>query len=450
MSMIRAVFARPIYGSSGNLTIEVDAVLQDGSFGRTSLPATAALKRGESPANPTPVTLTLESFQAVGRLVNETISAGLVDWDALDQAGLDQRLGELVENSQLGTVRSAVTLAVSAAVARAAARYTGQTFWRYLGGGHANLLPVPWFHLTESGLTSRLAKGESTRGAERETSSAPSASSLAGLTVIALPVGMPNFQDALRCGCALYQQLEQSLSGTTTSGLVGPHGGHVVTGMPLERILELVLRTTERAGFRPGQEVVFALDMEAEQRFEPENETYRVGGEQIDTASLLTKMTAYVQKFPIAALINPCRADDTATGQLVTARLGTRVQLVRDRLFDAEQTDRTNSTNPLADTAAALGNTQRLSCVGLGSLTEAFHICQQAAAYGQRLLLCPGQGETDDPLIAELSVILRTGQLLAGAPCRSESLAKYNQLLRIAEELGRNASYAGRACLQRC
>jgi enolase len=448
MSLLRAIFARPIYGSSGQLTVEVDAVLQDGSFGRTSLPA-SALKKGGSPANPTPVPLTLESFQAVGRLVNETITAGLVDWDALDQAGLDQRLGDLVQNSQLGTIRSAVTLAISVSVARAAARYTGQTFWRYLGGGHANLLPVPWFHLTESSLTSRRGRGHLPRGADRESSSAPPASAMAGLTILALPVGMPNYQDALRCGCALYQQLEQALSGTPTSGLLGPHGGHVVTGMPLERILELVLRTIERAGFRPGQEVMLAFDMEADRRFEPENATYRVDGEQIDAATWLTNLTAYVQKYPIAALIDSSRADDAAAGQLVTARLGTRVQLVRDRLFEAERTDRSDSTSQLAAASAALGNTQRLSCVGLGSLTEAFRISHQADAYGQRLLLCPGQGETEDPLIAELSVIFRTGQLLAGAPCRSDSLAKYNQLLRLAEELGRNALYAGRGCLQR-
>lgn len=447
MSLIRAVYARPIYSGPGSKTVEVDVVLQSGSFGRASLPA-GALKAAAAQATPASsrtvsTSVGQEPLQNLLRLINETLSAGLADWDALDQAGLDQRLLELVQNGNSTVPRSAVTLAVSAAVARAAARYTGQTFTRHLGGGHANLLPVPWFHLTESSLFNRRGASDGSRGGERAAATAE-APALPGLTILALPLGMPNYAEAFRCGCTIYQQVEQALFAATQVGSVGPNGGWITTGQAMERLLESVVRAIERAGFRPGQEVMLALDLEADRRFVAENGTYQLDGNQLDPAAWLASLATQVQKFPIAALLDHGRSGDPAGSQLAMARLGNRIQLVRDTLLDTDSAVRSDTAAP----AAPLGTTQRLRGDRIASLTELFQRTHQARACGHRLLLSHGAGETDDPLIAELAVALRVGQLLAGAPSRGEFLAKYNQLLRIGEELGKHAMFAGRSGLQ--
>ena len=450
MSLIRAVYARPIYSGPGSKTVEVDVALHDGSFGRASLPA-GVFRAAPAQAAPTSsrnvsTQAAQEPIQPVLRLINETVSVGLADWDALDQPGLDSRLVELFPNGVSTVPRSALTLAVSAAVARAAARSTGQTFTRYLGGWLANLLPVTWFHLTESSLYNRLVAIEGTRGGERESGAALSTSNLPGLTILALPLGMPNYAEAVRCGGTIYQQMEQAVVGATQVGLVGPNGGWVTAGQPIERLLESVVRAIERAGFRPGQEVMLALDLEAERRFVAENGTYQLDGNQLEPDAWLASWTAQVQKFPIAALLDNCRSGDPAAGQLAMARLGNRLQLVRDTLVDTESTVRPDAAaTARAAPAALLGTTQRLSCARIASLTEFFQRTHQAQSCGHRLLFCHGAGETEDPLIAELAVALRAGQLLAGAPSRGEFLAKYNQLLRIGEELGRHAVFDGRS-----
>ena len=424
MSTILDIQAREILDSRGNPTVEVDVTLEDGAVGRAAVPSGAStgayeaveMRDGDK-----------ERYNGKGVLkavdaVNFEIFDAIVGADALDQAGLDQDLIELDGTSNKGRLGANAILGVSMAVARAAADSTEMQLWRYLGGVHAHLLPTPMMNIMNGGAHANNA--------------------LDVQEFMIMPVGAPHFGDALRMGAEIFHVLKSLLSDAGMSTAVGDEGGFAPAINSSDEALDYITKAIETAGYKPGDDVMVALDAAASE-FCKEGAYHLAGeGRTLSTTEMNAMWEQLVKNHPIISLEDPLHEDDWDGFTALTALIGERVQIVGDDLF---VTNPERLARGIAETAA---NAILIKVNQIGTLSETLQAIDMAQKAGFGVVISHRSGETEDSFIADLSVATNAGQIKTGSLSRSDRLAKYNQLLRIEEELDRTALYAGASILR--
>ncbi|HEY8489123.1 MAG TPA: phosphopyruvate hydratase [Thermaerobacter sp.] len=425
-TLIAGVEARQILDSRGNPTVEVDVWLEDGAFGRAAVPSGASTGTFEA------VELRDggEAYGGKGVLkavenVREVIAPEVVGLDALDQAAVDRTLIELDGTPNKGRLGANAILGVSLAVARAAASSVGLPLYRYLGGVQARLLPVPLMNILNGG-----------RHADNNVDVQE---------FMVVPAGAPAFADALRMGAEVFHALHRVLSERGLATGVGDEGGFAPNLQSNEAALDVLMEAIQRAGYRPGEDVALAIDAAASEWYRPEEGVYVLEGQgQRLTADELIEIYArWLDRYPLVSLEDGLAEEDWEGWQRLTQRLGSRLQLVGDDLFV------TNVERVRRGIAAGAANAVLVKVNQIGTLTETLETMETAARAGYRNIVSHRSGETEDVTIADLAVATRAGQIKTGAPSRSERVAKYNQLLRIEEQLGDSAAYAGWAAFGR-
>ena len=425
-ALIKKVHAREILDSRGNPTVEVEVTLEDGSHGRAAVPSGAStgvyealeLRDGET-----------GRYQGKGVLkavehVNIDIPEVVLDLDALDQAGVDRAMLTLDGTENKSKLGANAILGVSLAVARAAAMSVGSPLYRYLGGASANLLPVPMFNILNGGVH---ANWQSTDLQE----------------FMIAPVGAPNFREALRWGAETYHALKSVLkSGGFTTG-VGDEGGFAPAFKKNSDAVETILKAIEKAGYKPGEHIVLAVDGATSSIYEAGVYHLRTENKKVKADEMVRMYEDWVRKYPILVLEDGLAEDDWDGWKLLNKTLGHKIELVGDDLF---VTNVKRITRGIEENAA---NAVLIKLNQIGTLTETVAAIDMARKAGWGAMVSHRSGETVDSFIADLTVAMGTGHLKTGAPCRGERVEKYNQLMRIEEELGSNAVYAGRKAFVR-
>lgn len=420
MSVITDTYAREILDSRGNPTVEVEVVLEDGSLGRAAVPSGAStgtyeaveLRDGDA-----------ERYGGKGVIravehVNVEIAAEIVGLNALDQAEIDQTMIELDGTENKSRLGANAILGVSLAVARAAAESLGLPLYRYIGGVGANLLPVPMMNVLNGG-----------RHADNN---------LDLQEFMIVPVGADSFAEALRMGAEVYHSLRRILREKGLSTAVGDEGGFAPFLNSNEDALKLLLEAIEKAGYRPGDEVALALDPAASEFFH--DGFYALEGESrnLSAGEFVDYYTDLVERYPIVSIEDGLAEEDWEGWELLTRRLGKTVQLVGDDIFV------TNPRRLNRGIALGVANSILIKLNQIGTLTETLETIALAHRNGYTTVISHRSGETEDTFIADLAVATGAGQIKTGAPCRSERVAKYNQLLRIEELLEADTTYPGK------
>ncbi len=426
MSIIDAIHAREILDSRGNPTVEVEVLLDDGGFGRAAVPSGAStgvhealeLRDGEKNRYGGKGVL-----QAVNH-VNEDIADGLVGMDALDQQTVDSAMLELDGTPNKSTFGANAILGVSLAVARAGADSVGLPLYRYLGGVTATVLPVPMFNIMNGGVH---ANWQGTDFQE----------------FMIAPVGAPNFREALRWGSEIYQALKGVLKSAGHTTGVGDEGGFAPALKKNSDAVELILKAIEKAGYKPGEHVAVALDPASSGFFEDGFYNLRTEGRKVTSAEMVDLWADWANKYPLVVLEDGLAEDDWDGWKLLNKTIGDRVELVGDDLF---VTNVKRISRGIQENAA---NAVLIKLNQIGTLSETIAAIQMAFKAGWGAMVSHRSGETVDSFIADLTVAMGTGHLKTGAPCRGERVEKYNQLMRIEEELGEAAVYAGRKAFVR-
>lgn len=416
--MIVDIHAREILDSRGNPTVEVDVLLDDGTRGRASVPSGAStgvfealeLRDGDERYGGKGVQ------QAVAH-VNEAIAPELIGLPAGEQVLIDSILCGLDGTDNKSKLGANATLGVSMAVARAAAQQAHMPLYRYLGGMYATELPVPMMNILNGG-----AHADNNVDLQE---------------FMIMPVGAETFADALRMGAEIYHTLKQVLQARGLVTAVGDEGGFAPNLTSNEEALQLIVEAITQAGYRPGDDVLLALDAAASEFYE--DGKYVFSGEGVTrTAEELTDYYAeLVDKYPIISIEDGMNEEDYDGWKLLTQRLGKRVQLVGDDLFV------TNSTRLEKGIREGIANSILIKVNQIGTLTETFEAIEMAKRAGYTSIISHRSGETDDTMIADIAVAVNAGQIKTGAPARIDRVAKYNQLLRIEEELEGISLYEG-------
>ncbi len=428
---IEAVDAREILDSRGNPTVEVDVVLADGSVGRAAVPSGAStgtreaveLRDGDASRYGG------KGVLAAVRNVVERIGPAVVGLDAADQPGIDAALIDLDGTPNKSTLGANAILGVSLACAHAAAAAHDLPLYRYLGGAGARILPVPMFNILNGGRHAQ----DSTDFQE----------------FMVMPVGVASFPEALRAGAEVFAALRSILHADGFATGQGDEGGFAPSLASNEAAVEVVLRAIEKAGYRPGEEVAIALDPASSELVEGDSGDgrgpvrYRLAkeGRTLDSDELVDLWATWVERYPIVSIEDGLAENDWTGWRRLTERLGDRVQLVGDDVV---------VTNPALIREAIEQDAMNAVLIKLnqiGTLSETIEAIQLASRAGWASVVSHRSGETEDTTIADLAVAMGTGQIKTGAPSRSERVAKYNRLLRIADELGEGARYLGREAL---
>jgi enolase len=349
--------------------------------------------------------------------INEEIADALSGWDAMDQIGIDQRMIELDATPNKKRLGANAILGVSLAVAKAAAQFSQQPLYRYLGGIGANLLPAPMMNIVNGGEHAD--------------------NSVDVQEFMVMPLGFQRFSDALRCGCEIFHCLKKVLAGKKLNTAVGDEGGFAPDLGSNMEALELIMEAIEKAGYQPGKQVRIALDVAATELYDSEKKLYTMDGKQIDAAGMVDFLADWVDKFPICSIEDGCSEDDWDGWKLMTDKLGDRIQLVGDDLFV------TNTERLERGIKDGIANSILIKVNQIGTLTETIAAIKMAARHGYTSVTSHRSGETEDATIADLAVALGTGQIKTGSASRTDRMAKYNQLLRIEEELDSGALYGG-------
>jgi enolase len=428
---VARVRGREILDSRGNPTVEVDVTLADGSFGRAAVPSGASTGVNEA------VELRdgdRARFGGKGVLravagVNDEIATALAGMNATDQAAVDQTLIDLDGTPTKRRLGANATLGASLATAHAAAAHAGVPLYRYLGGTSAVTLPVPFFNILNGGKHAV----DSTDFQE----------------FMVAPIGAATFAEALRAGAEVFAALRSILHDMGHSTGQGDEGGFAPSLPSNEAAVEVILRAIEKAGYRPGEDVALGLDPAVTSILvegtgdEDTPGRYRLETEHrtLDTGELIDLWASWLDRYPIVSLEDGIGEVDWAGWRALTARLGARVQLVGDDLLVTNTAFIERAIKERAANAVLIKLNQ------IGTLTETIGAIELARSAGWAAMVSHRSGETEDTTIADLVVALGTGQIKSGAPSRSERVAKYNRLLRIEEELGGAARYAGRAAL---
>jgi len=425
--MIADVVGREILDSRGNPTVEVEVWLENDVMGRAAVPSGASTGIHEA--------LELRDgdkgrfggkgvLQAVEHVNNE-IAEALLGMDALDQVGVDQVMLEVDGTKNKSKLGANAILGASMAVARAAAEASGLPLYRYLGGVGATLLPVPMMNIMNGGAH---ANFESTDFQE----------------FMIAPIGAPTFREAVRWGSETYQALKSVLKSKGFSTGVGDEGGFAPKLGANSEAIELILTAIEKAGYKPGEDIAIVIDPAVSEIYEDDG-TYllrREGGKKLTSAELVDVWAKWVEQYPIISIEDGLAQDDWEGWKLITERLGHKIQLVGDDLF---VTNVERLARGIKDNAA---NSVLIKLNQIGTLTETIAAITMARRVGWTAMVSHRSGETGDTFIADLTVAMGTGQLKTGAPARSERVEKYNQLMRIEDELGSAAQYAGRSAFR--
>ncbi len=419
MTIIEDIIAREILDSRGNPTVEVEVTLSDGFVGRAAVPSGASTGAHEA--------LELRDgdkkrYGGKGVLkavehVNEEIAEAIMGWDALDQAGIDNLLIGLDGTPTKEKLGANAILGVSLAVAKAAAQAVGLPLYRYLGGVSARTLPVPMMNILNGG------------------KHAVDSTDLQEFMI--LPVGAPTFAEALRWCAETYQSLKKVLSGKGYSTNVGDEGGFAPSLKSNVEAVEIILMAIEKAGYKPGEDIWIGLDPAASEIYEDGFYVLKKEGRKLSGEEMVAFYEDWINRYPIISLEDGLAEDDWATWQILTQRLGHKVQIVGDDLLVTNVSRVQRAINEKACNALLCKVNQ------IGTLTEAIAAVDMSLRAGWNVVVSHRSGETEDTTIADLVVGLNTGQIKTGAPARSERVAKYNQLLRIEEELGDTAIYPG-------
>jgi enolase len=422
MSIITSIHAREILDSRGNPTLEAEVVLDSGAGGRAAVPSGASTGEFEA------VELRDDDsrrYHGKGVLkavsnVNEEIAEAIVGMDAFDQSTVDAALIELDGSSNKSALGANAMLAVSLAVARAAAMDAGLPLYRYLGGPSASLLPVPLMNIINGG--------------------AHAANNVDLQEFMIAPVGMDSFPEALRAGVEVFHSLKKVLSGRGKSTNVGDEGGFAPDLGTNEEAVEVILEAIDKAGYTAGEEIVLALDAAASEWQRDGAYVFHKSTNERRTADELVEFwRGWVDRYPIVSIEDGLDEGDWDGWRALTAAIGDRVQLVGDDLFV------TNTEFLQKGIEAGAGNAILIKVNQIGTLTETLQAIELARRNGMRYIISHRSGETEDTFIADLAVATRSGQIKTGSASRTDRVAKYNQLLRIAEDLGSSAEYLGRA-----
>jgi enolase len=420
LSRIESIRGREVMDSRGNPTVEVDVTLVDGAFGRAAVPSGAStgefeaveLRDGDDRYGGKGVT------QAVAN-VNDEIAPALVGRDATRQRDVDALLLDLDGTDDKSRLGANAMLGVSLAVAKAAADSSGLPLYAYLGGPAAHLLPVPMMNILNGG-----AHADSNVDVQE---------------FMVAPVGAATFSEALRTGAEVYQSLKAVLKEGGLSTGLGDEGGFAPDLPANERALELIVEAIERAGFEPGREVALALDVASSEYFDRDQGAYVLAGEgrTLSPQEHADWLASLVDAFPIVSIEDGMDEEDWDGWKLLTDAIGDRCQLVGDDLFV------TNVERLRKGLELGVANAVLVKVNQIGTLTETFTTMETAHRAGYANMVSHRSGETEDATIADIAVAVNAGQIKTGAPARSDRVAKYNQLLRIEEDLGDAARYAG-------
>ncbi len=419
MSEIQAVLGRTILDSRGNPTVEVEVQSEHGR-GRAAVPSGASTGEHEA--------LELRDGDKKRWLgkgvnkavdhVNQTLGPSVVGMDALDQSAIDHVLLEADGTPNKAKLGANAILGVSLAVARAAADAVGLPLWRYLGGVQARVVPTPLMNILNGGV-------HADNGLEIQ-------------EFMIVPAGLPSFDEALRAGAEVFHTLKKLLKDKGLTVAVGDEGGFAPKLASNEEALQYVVRAIEEAGYKPGKDVYVALDCAASEFFDKKTGKYTFDKKPVGRDELVRIYEGLVQKYPLVSIEDGCSEDDWDGWSALTQAVGDRVQLVGDDIFV------TNVERLRRGIEGGVANAILIKLNQIGTLTETLDCIRMAGRSGYNSVISHRSGETEDSFIADLAVATNAGQIKTGSLSRSDRVAKYNQLLRIAFELGQGAAYAGR------
>ena len=420
MTKIVDVVAREIMDSRGNPTVEADVRLEGGIVGRAAVPSGASTGTREAVElrDGDPARYFGKGVRKAVANVNGEIRSAVLGRDARDQGGLDQRLISLDGTETKSRLGANAILAVSLAAAHAAARAAGQGLWRSLGGPGAKVMPVPMMNIVNGG--------------------AHADNSVDIQEFMVLPVGAPTFAEALRYGAEIFHTLKKVLHERGLATSVGDEGGFAPNLPSNEAALETILQAVERAGFKAGRDVCLGLDVASSEFFRDGVYELESEGRKFTSAQFVDYLAGLADRYPIITIEDGMAEGDWDGWSILTQRLGRRIQLVGDDIFV------TNTKILREAIARGIANSILIKPNQIGTLTETLAAIEMATQAGYSSVVSHRSGETEDSTIADLAVATRATQIKTGSLCRSDRIAKYNQLLRIEAELGGDASYAGR------
>jgi enolase len=426
ITTIKSIHAREILDSRGNPTVEVEVLLEGGASGRSAVPSGASTGAHEA--------VELRDgdkgrYRGKGVLkavehVNKEIAQALVGLDAIDQSRVDQVMIELDGTTNKSKLGANAILGASMAVARAAANAVGFPLYRYLGGATATVLPVPMFNILNGGVHANW------QGTDLQ-------------EFMIAPVGAPTLREALRWGSEVYNTLKNVLKEASYSTGVGDEGGFSPALKKNSDAVELILKAIEKAGYHPGEHIALALDPASSGFYEDGYYHLRTEGRKVTSAEMVEMYDEWIKKYPIIVLEDGLAEDDWDGWKLLNKKLGNKIELVGDDLFV------TNVKRIERGIAENVANAVLIKLNQIGTLTETVAAIEMARKAGWGAMISHRSGETVDSFIADFTVAMGTGHLKTGAPCRGERIEKYNQLLRIEEELGDTAIYPGRKAFVR-
>ena len=421
MGTIIDVFGREILDSRGNPTVEVEVVLDDYATGRAAVPSgasTGAFEAVELRDGDSERYLGKGTLKAVAH-VNEEIADALIGMEADDQRGIDAIMLELDGTENKGNFGANAILGASLAVAKAAAESAELPLYKYVGGVNANMLPTPMMNILNGGEHAD--------------------NNVDFQEFMIMPVGATSFAEALRWCAEIYHTLKKVLHEAGLGGGVGDEGGFAPNFTTNEEPLKYIVEACEKAGYKPGSDIMFAMDPASTEFYNAETGKYVLAGEgrELTSAEMVDYWEALVQKYPIISIEDGMAEEDWDGWKALTDRIGDKVQLVGDDLFV------TNPKRLAKGIELGCANAILVKVNQIGSLTEALEAVQMAKQAGYACIMSHRSGETEDVTIADLAVATNAGQIKTGAPCRSDRVAKYNQLLRIEEQLGDSGQYAG-------
>ena len=423
MSLIESIHARQILDSRGNPKVEVDVFTESGAFGRAAVPSGAStgsheaveLRDGDK-----------KKYMGKGVLkavsnVNTRIASEIVGFPVFDQTLIDKVMIEIDGTPNKGKLGANAILGVSLAVAKAAAMESGQSLYRYIGGVNATTLPVPMMNILNGG--------------------SHADNSIDFQEFMVMPVGADTFSEALRMGAEIFHTLKKVLHDQGLSTNVGDEGGFAPNIKSNEEAIEIVLKAIEKAGYKPGKDVFIALDPAASEFYDSKTKMYhfkKSSGKKLKPLEMAEYWTNWAKKYPIISIEDGLAEDDWAGWKALTDNIGKKVQLVGDDLFV------TNVKRLQEGIDKGVGNAILVKVNQIGSLTETIDAVNLAKRNSYKSIMSHRSGETEDNTIADLAVALNTGQIKTGSASRSDRMAKYNQLIRIEEELGEVAYFPGR------
>ncbi|QDH21396.1 phosphopyruvate hydratase [Saccharibacillus brassicae] len=419
MTIISDVYAREVLDSRGNPTVEVEVYLESGAIGRAIVPSGAStgvheaveLRDGDKGR------YLGKGVENAVKNVNETIAPEVIGMDALDQLGIDKAMIALDGTPNKGKLGANAILAVSMAVARAAADALDLPLYVYLGGFNAKQLPVPMMNIVNGG-----EHADNNVDVQE---------------FMVLPVGAPTFKEALRMGAEIFHNLKSVLSSKGLATAVGDEGGFAPNFTSNEEALSTIIEAIEKAGYTPGKDVFLGMDVASTEFYKDGQYVLAGEGKSYSSAEFVDLLASWVDKYPIITIEDGCSEDDWEGWKLLTEKLGDKIQLVGDDLFvtNTERLGRGIEEN--------IGNSILIKVNQIGTLTETFDAIEMAKRAGYTAVISHRSGESEDSTIADIAVATNAGQIKTGAPSRTDRVAKYNQLLRIEDQLGELAQYNG-------